>query len=100
MTIKEIDTILKSIFSAPLGCYPKGGVVPSFRLTKSTSPSFITLTTEKKEWGRLKLGKGVYLVEHSFNSVTSEHTEVREAITSLLTPFLHEEIERKTSHTL
>ena len=97
MTIKEIDTILKSIFSAPLGCYPKGGVVPSFRLTKSTSPSFITLTTEKKEWGRLKLGDGVYIVEHSFTPLTSEHTEVREALLSLLTPFLHEEIKQKTN---
>jgi len=95
LTIKEVDQILNSIFSAPLGCFPKGGVLPSFRLTKSSSPSFILLTTERKEWGRLKLSKETYIIEHSFVSIKSEHTEIREAIISLLTPFLHEEINYK-----
>jgi len=95
LTTKEIDQILKSIFSAPLGCFPRGGVLSSFRLTKSTSPSFILLTTERKEWGRLKLGKDTYIVEHSFSTEKSEYTEIKEAIISLLTPFLHEEINYK-----
>ena len=95
LTIKEIDQILSSIFSAPLGCFPKGGVIPSFRLTKSSSPSFILLTTERKEWGRLKLSKETYIIEHSFVESKSEYTDIREAIISLLTPFLHEEINYK-----
>lgn len=96
LEIKEIEKILSTIFSAPLGSFPRGGVVSSFRLTKSSSPSFILLTTEKKEWGRLSLAKDTYVIEHSFTSNKSEHTEIREAIISLLTPFLHEEVIRKT----
>lgn len=95
LTIKEIDQILSAIFSAPLGSFPRGCVVSSFRLTKSTSPSFILLTTERKKWGRLSLTKNTYIIEHSFTSITFKHTEIREAITSLLTPFLHEEIKEK-----
>ena len=95
LEIKEIDQILSTIFSAPLGSFPRGGVVSSFRLTKCSSPSFILLTTEKKEWGRLSLGKETYIIEHSFTSSKSEYTELRSAIISLLTPFLHEEIKDK-----
>ena len=97
LPIKEVDQILSSIFSAPFGSFPKGGVLLSFRLTKSSFPSFILLSSERKEWGKLKIGKENYIVEHSplLSSTKSEHTELREAIISLLTPFLHEEINYK-----
>lgn len=45
-TIEEAIVIVKSLFSAPLGSFPRGGVENALRVSLSIAPTSITLTGE------------------------------------------------------
>ena len=96
-TISEIATTLKSLYSAPLGCFPRGGLEASLKLKICTAPYFITLTDTEGNNSTLNVNGDEYVVTQSIegDSITSSHKELQEALEALLQPFISQEIKRK-----
>ena len=96
-TTPEIAEILKSLYTAPLGCFPKGGLETNLKLKVCTAPYFITLTDIEGNNSTLNINGDEYVVTQSIDegSSTSKHKELQEALESLLFPFVSQEIKRK-----
>ena len=92
-TFKDALKVVKSLFSAPLGSFPKGGIETAFRVRLSTTPTSLTImsehglaTTLKREptkWVVIYLGE-----EHSYTSLDK-------AIFALVEPIIHDEISHR-----
>jgi hypothetical protein len=68
-TLEEAIVIVKSLFSAPLGSFPKGGVESSLRVRLSTSPTTITLISENELSVSLSLKSDKPQVDVHFSSI-------------------------------
>jgi hypothetical protein len=92
-TIQEAKTIVKSLFSAPLGSFPRCGVESALRVRLSTYPTSITLTNEH--------GLVVSLHRESIDWVVicleekSHYDSLEEAIFRLVEPIIRCEITNK-----
>jgi hypothetical protein len=86
----EIAKRLESMFSAPYGTYPKGGIVSSLRLTLVKSHTELTITTSKNTVLKLKEEKGSYIVWDG--EIATEYDTLNEAVLELLIPIIEEEI--------
>lgn len=86
----EIAKQLESMFSAPYGTYPKGGIVSSLRLTLTKSHTKLTITTNKKLELTLTKNNSVFIVWDG--EIATEYDTLNEAILELLIPILEEEI--------
>ena len=85
-TLNEAITIIKSLFSAPLGSFPKGGVESALRVRLSSSPSSITLLSARGLSISLRVEEDKWEVEGH----TYDHLE--DAIYALIKPIILEEI--------
>ena len=96
-TIPEVTAILKSLYTAPLGCFPRGGLETSLKLKVCTAPYFITLTDIEGNNSTFSIDGDHYVVTQSVDgdSSISKHEELQEALGSLLYPFVAQEIKRK-----
>ena len=89
-TLEEALIVVKSLFSAPIGSFPKGGVESALRVRLSTSPTSITLTGEH--------GSVVTLQRESIDWVVITHGEksyyesLDQAIFKLVEPIIRSEI--------
>ena len=86
----EIAKQLESMFSAPYGTYPKGGLVSSFRLTLLKSRTKLTITTSKDTVLKLTEENGSFIVWDG--EIATEYDTLNEAILELLIPIIEEEI--------
>jgi|11_taG_2_1085331.scaffolds.fasta_scaffold24998_2 hypothetical protein len=81
---------VESLFSSPLGVFPRGGLASSLRLTVNKSPSKITLTTSRGLSVSLSALSDVYVVWDG--EVERVFESLQEAVLELLIPVLEEEI--------
>lgn len=92
-TLEDALKIVKSLFSAPLGSFPRGGVESALNVKLSTSPTSITLMSEhglavtlkrmEKTWSVIFLGE-----EHFYSSLDK-------AIYAMLEPIIQDEISHR-----
>tara|TARA_B000000557_G_C20442711_1_gene303738 strand:+ start:76 stop:516 length:441 start_codon:yes stop_codon:yes gene_type:complete len=96
-TISEVAVVLKSLYTAPLGCFPRGGLESSLKLKVCTAPYFLTLTDVEGNNSTLNVDGEHYVVTQSIDgdSSISKHKDLQEALESLLFPFVAQEIKRK-----
>lgn len=92
-TLDDAKSIIKSLFSAPLGSFPKGGVESSMRVRLSTAPKSITLTSEHGLVVSLQRESidwvVVYLDEKCY------YESLDEAIFKLIEPIIRDEISHR-----
>lgn len=88
--LNEAIVIVKSLFSAPLGSFPRGGVESSLRVRLSTSPTTITLISEHGLSVSLSLCKDNWVVRYL--DVERTFDGLDEAIFALIEPILRLEI--------
>tara|TARA_B100000424_G_scaffold156512_1_gene119643 strand:+ start:215 stop:526 length:312 start_codon:yes stop_codon:yes gene_type:complete len=95
--VPEIASIIKSLYTAPLGCFPRGGLETSLKLKVCTAPYFITLTDIEGNNSTLTVNENEYIVTQSIDggSSISKHKELQDALETLLCPFVAQEIKRK-----
>lgn len=91
-TLKEATNIIKSLFSSPLGSFPRGGVETALNVKISSTPSSITLTSEhglavtlkcKDDWVVIFLGQ-----EHHYTSLDK-------ALYAMIDPIIKDEISHR-----
>ena len=92
-TIQEAKTIVKSLFSAPLGSFPRGGVETALRVRLNLSPTTITLITERGLSVMLRRDASEWVVVYLENK--SIHESLDEAIFALVSPIIRDEIEHR-----
>ena len=84
---KELYLLLKSLFSAPLGSFPIGGLESSLKVSVGVSPYEIWLTSQHTSLRTtLKLEAQHYLVEDV------QYTTLNDALLALITPHIKAEI--------
>jgi hypothetical protein len=92
-TLKDAIRIIKSLFSAPLGSYPKGGVESALRVRLNISPNTISLISEHSLTITLRRDTTkwvvIYLGEESY------YSSLDEAIFALIEPIIHDEISHR-----
>jgi hypothetical protein len=89
-TLNEAIVIVKSLFSAPLGSFPRGGVESSLRVRLSTSPTTLTLMSEHGLSSSLSQGKGNWVVRYL--DVERTFDDLGDAIFALIEPIVRAEI--------
>jgi hypothetical protein len=89
-TLNEAIKIVKSLFSAPLGSFPRGGVETALRVRLNLSPTSITLITERGLSVVLRRDASEWVVVYLENKST--HESLDEAIFALVEPVLRDEI--------
>ena len=92
-TLEEALKIVRSLFSAPLGSFPRGGVESALNVKLSTSPTSITIVSEhglavtlkrmERTWSVIFLGE-----EHF-------HSSLDRAIYAMLEPIIQDEISHR-----
>lgn len=92
-TLEEAIVIVKSLFSAPLGSFPKGGVESSMRVRLSTSPTTITLTSEHGLVVSLQRESIDWVILHLGEK--SHYESLDEAIFKLIEPIIRDEISHR-----
>ena len=93
-TIQEVKKIIKSIYVAPLGSFPKGGIETSLKVSVSSSPKFITLRDKGGSLSTFSIANEKYCVSSTIEeSITlSEHDDLQEALEALILPLVKQEI--------
>lgn len=86
----EIAKQLESMFQAPVGTYPKGGIISSLRLELSKSKSKLKITSSRSLEVVLSKENEVFIVWDG--EIATEYDTIREAVLELLIPILEEEI--------
>lgn len=86
----DVAKQLESMFSAPYGTYPKGGIVSSLRLTLLKSHTKLVITTSKNSVLKLTEENGVFIVWDG--EIATEYDTLNEAVLELLIPIIEEEI--------
>jgi len=89
-TLNEAIVIVKSLFSAPLGSFPKGGIESSMRVRLSTSPTTLTLMSEHDLSVSLSQKSGKWVVHYL--DVERTFDELEDAIFALVEPIIRMEI--------
>ena len=92
-TIEEAIDIVKSLFSAPLGSFPKGGLESSMRVRLSVAPKSITLTSEHGLVVSLQRDSIDWVVIHLGEKSHYESLDV--AIFKLIEPIIRDEISHR-----
>ena len=92
-TQEEAIKVIKSLFSAPLGSFPRGGIESALNVKLSTSPKSIVLTSEHGLIITLKRNKDYWSVifldqEHKCRSLDK-------ALYILIEPIIHDEISHR-----
>ena len=95
MTREEIK-ILKSIYTAPLGSFPKGGIESSFKVKVISHPNKITLKN-KHFSNTIYKEDDEYIILIERNNLSERKTtdNFQEAIFLLLEPFIKQEIKNR-----
>jgi hypothetical protein len=92
-TLNEAIVIVKSLFSAPLGSFPKGGVESSLRVRLSTSPTTITLISEHDLSVSLSLKSDKWVVRYL--DVEKPFDDLGDAIFALVEPIIRIDISHR-----
>ena len=92
-TLEEAIVIVKSLFSAPLGSFPRGGVESALRVRLNLSPTTITLITERGLSVMLRRDASKWVVVYLENKST--HKSLDEAIFALVAPIIRDEINHR-----
>lgn len=88
--VMSITKSIESLFRAPLGVFPRGGLSSSLRLTVNKSPNSITLTTSRGLVLSLRSRSDSYIVWDG--EIERSYESLQEAVLELLIPVLEEEI--------
>ena len=94
-TLNEAIVIVKSLFSAPLGSFPRGGVESSMRVRLSTSPTTLTLMSEHDLSVSLSQKSNKWVVRYL--DVERTFDELEDAIFALIEPIVRTEISSRLS---
>jgi hypothetical protein len=89
-TLNEAIVVIKSVFSAPLGSFPRGGIENSLRVRLSTSPTTLTLISEHDLSVSLSRGKEKWIVRYL--DVDRSFDDLEDAIFALIEPIIRLEI--------
>jgi hypothetical protein len=89
-TLNEAIVIVKSLFSAPLGSFPRGGIESSMRVRLSTSPTTLTLMSEHDLSVSLSQKSGKWVVKYL--DLERSFDELEDAIFALVEPIIRMEI--------
>ena len=92
-TIEEAIVIVKSLFSAPLGSFPRGGVESALRVRLNIAPSSITLMSEHGLNVMLRRDASEWIV--AYLEEKSTHESLEEAIFALVSPIIRDEINHR-----
>tara|TARA_A100001388_G_scaffold255923_1_gene220713 strand:- start:784 stop:1071 length:288 start_codon:yes stop_codon:yes gene_type:complete len=92
-TIEEAIVIVKTLFSAPLGSFPRGGVESALRVRLSVAPKSITLTSEHGLVVSLQRESIDWVVIYLDEKCYYESLEV--AIFKLIEPIIRDEISHR-----
>lgn len=92
-TLNEAIVVVKSLFSAPLGSFPRGGVESSMRVRLSTSPTTLTLISEHDLSVSLSRGEDKWVVRYL--DVERSFGDLEEAIFALIEPIIRIEVSRR-----
>jgi hypothetical protein len=91
-TLNEAKKIIKSLFAAPLGSFPRGGIETALKVKINTTPRSITLVSEhglavtlkcEEDWVVIFLGE-----EHHFPALD-------QALYAMIDPIIKDEISHR-----
>lgn len=93
-TIQEITKIIKSIYVAPLGSFPRGGIESSLKVSICTAPQYISLRDKGGSLSTFSITGNKYNVSSMVDGVItlSEHEDLQEALEALILPLVRQEI--------
>lgn len=94
-TLEEAIVIVKSLFSAPLGSFPKGGVESSMRVRLSSSPTTLTLISEHDLSVSLSQKSNKWVVHYL--DVERTFDDLGDAVFALVEPIIRMEISSRLS---
>lgn len=92
-TLNEAIKIVKSLFLAPLGSFPRGGVETALRVRLNLSPTSITLMSEHGLNVMLRRDASEWVVVYLEEKST--HESLEEAIFKLIEPIIRDEINHR-----
>jgi len=92
-TLNEAIVIVKSLFSAPLGSFPKGGIESSLRVRLSTSPTTLTLISEHDLSVSLSRGEDKWIVHYL--DVERTFDDLGDAVFALVEPIIRVEVSKR-----
>ena len=92
-TIEEAIKIVKSLFSAPIGSFPRGGIESALNVSLCTSPTSIKLTTEHGLEITLKRKNTHWDV--FFLGEVKSYKALDEALYAIIEPIIHDEISHR-----
>tara|TARA_B100001029_G_C14630204_1_gene218779 strand:+ start:22 stop:309 length:288 start_codon:yes stop_codon:yes gene_type:complete len=92
-TIEEAIAIIKRLFSAPLGSFPRGGVESALRVRLNIAPTSITLMSEHGLNVMLRRDASKWVVVYLEEKST--HESLEEAIFALVAPIIRDEINHR-----
>lgn len=90
---EEAIKIVKSLFSAPIGSFPRGGIESALNVKLSTSPKSIVLTSEHGLVITLKRHEDYWSV--IFLDQEHKCTSLDKALYILIEPIIHDEISHR-----
>lgn len=91
--LEDALKVVKSLFSAPLGSFPRGGVEMALNVRLSTSPTSITLISEYGLSVKLKRSENIWLV--IFLDDSHEYPSLDQAVYAMLEPIIQDEISHR-----
>ncbi len=91
-THKEAGDIIKSLFSAPLGSFPRGGIQSALNVRISSTPNSTTLTSEHGLSVTLKRSEDWVVI---FLGEESHYPSLDKALFAMIEPILHDEISHR-----
>ena len=94
-TIEEAVKVVKSLFSAPIGSFPRGGIETALNVHLNTSPTFIKITTEHGLEITLKKKNDLWTV--LFLDELKTFKALDEALYYVVEPIIHDEISHRLS---
>lgn len=96
MTGKELLEIVSSVYRAPLGVFPRGGLASSMKVSISSAPTSVTLTNDIGENATLSSEEHGFRVYPcpKFNQESQSFESLEEALFFLLRLFLRSEVRR------
>tara|TARA_Y100001970_G_C14217081_1_gene850297 strand:+ start:1045 stop:1332 length:288 start_codon:yes stop_codon:yes gene_type:complete len=92
-TLEDALKVVKSLFSAPLGSFPRGGIETALNVRLSTSPTSITLISEHGLSVKLKRSEDIWHV--IFLGESHEYPSLDRAVYAMLEPIIRDEISHR-----
>lgn len=96
MNSQELLELIESIYQAPLGNFPRGGIKASLKLSLSRTSTAVTLRDQDGDSASIKIRGDSFFVSASegLGGDTKIYRDLTEALTHLVDLFTHKEIRR------